>query len=80
MKIENSRIVFASGNTAHINAGIVGLSAEGRVGGGYDVTIWEDGTCTQWADTPTEQAIDVADMRELADHMIAEWARFRAAL
>jgi hypothetical protein len=46
MKLENDGIVFSDGRTEYANCGIIGISPEGGISGGYDQGIddiaWSD--------------------------------------
>lgn len=55
------------------NCGIVGLSPSGGLHGGYDETYYLPDECVEeeYADITARQAV------EIADHMIAEWTKFR---
>ena len=74
MKIEGDTITFSSGRTAYANNGIVGLGPKMSVTEGYDGGIG-------WPPLePDEDSLTADDMGELADHMVAEWTRFKATL
>ena len=67
MKIEGDRITFSTGAWRIANSGIVGLGPDLGVREGYD------------GEFDTElPGLTPAEWRELAEHMIAEWTRFRA--
>jgi hypothetical protein len=73
---DGRRIKFSSGRVLEPYAGVVGLSADGYVYGGYDDQFW-DGKPDPW-DAP--QNLDAADMVELADAMIERWRAFKQRL
>ncbi len=62
--------LLSTGKRLYVNCGIIGLSPEGAVSGGYDNPVFhpdDDGKLTP------------AECIELADYMLAEWQKFRAA-
>lgn len=76
MKIERSLITFTSGRTIKANDGIVGLAPDLSISGGYDTRIgWPT-----WLDPDEDGYVTAEDMRELADHMIEQWTRFKSSL
>ncbi len=68
---EHGNIIFSSGRYLSPNCGIVGLSHDGMLAGGYD----------QMENTTGDEAEDLSDrdLVELSDIMIERWQRFRAA-
>lgn len=79
LKIEGDTIKFSSGREAYANCGIVGISPELAISEGYDGHIgWPT---PEWWDEESRQArLSSDDMRELADHMMILWAKFKAEL
>ena len=76
MKIENGEVVFSSGRRRSANGGVIGLSSELDVSGGWDDGFWmPDGE--DWR--LPEDRIEKEDLIELADYMIALWTAFRTA-
>jgi hypothetical protein len=73
MIIEGDEITFSSGRTAYANCGIVGIGPELNISHGYDGDI-------DWPPLPVADALTTEDMRELADHMIATWKKFKKGL
>ena len=83
MKIDDDTITFSSGRTAYANNGIVGINDALELHEGYDGSIdwpipefWK----TDHPEYITERTLTADDMRELADHMIALWTKFKEAL
>jgi hypothetical protein len=70
-------IKFKSGNVMEPNCGIVGIDPDGKVSEGYD-NIFHGWPPEDWHYEPTKFTAD--DMRELADHMIARWQKFKEGL
>ena len=71
MKIDENThsVTFGStGKAVDCYGGMIGLSAELNVGGGYDDTI-------HFPDLQSE--LTPAEQLELADHMIERWKHFR---
>ncbi len=70
MKIDGGEYIFSSGRTIFARDGIVGISPDLGIYGGYD--DWH-------GDIPniTKTSEDQADMLELADYMIERWKKFR---
>lgn len=68
MKIDgpNNRVRFDdTGRDEYAYAGVIGLSPNGTVHTGYDDEMYSD--------------LSPAERKELADHMIAQWTKFRDA-
>ena len=64
LKIVGNEIHFSSGAWISAYSGVVGLSPELRVHGGYD-------------SSGEDLAMSQQDRRELAEHMIERWSQFR---
>lgn len=83
MKIEDDKIVFLSGRTAYANRGIVGLREPDEDGWhitvGYDGGLWSTGT-PYWHKEGDPRKLSPDDLRELADHMIDMWQRFKVSV
>ena len=83
MKFEDDKIVFSSGRTAYANRGIVGLSEpdEGgwQISEGYDGGLWHTGS-DDWREEGDPNKLSPDDLRELADHMIDMWQRFKVSI
>lgn len=67
LKIGDDEIVFSSGRTIYTHRGIIGLSPDGDLFQGYDGKFYPDD-------------VHADDARELADHMIERWQKFKAGL
>lgn len=73
-RIEGSKVILPSGRSIYANNGIVGLSPEMEVSQGYDGRV-------EWPPFDDEDnPLTADDMRDLADLMIRQWARFREML
>jgi hypothetical protein len=72
--IKKDTVTFASGHTLYAHAGIIGISPALELFYGYDGEIY-------WP-TPEWRTdiLTVADMVELADHMIGQWQKFKETL
>jgi hypothetical protein len=76
MKYQNSRYVMSTGREIYANQGIIGLSPDLHLSGGYDQGIeWPSG---DWLEP--EDRLTAEDMLELADEMISRWQRFRDSI
>lgn len=73
MNIEDDNVIFSTGKVRYANNGIVGLAPDLEVFGGYDHGFF----CppSEWDDDPV--TLTPAEQIELAEHMIAQWQRFR---
>lgn len=77
MKFEQDEIVFSSGRRCYVHAQVVGISPDLELSYGYDGGIpWP---IKEWRVTDAE-TLTAADVRELADYMIAQWQKFRETL
>lgn len=76
IRVDSDTIYFSSGRKAYANRGIVGISPELEISEGYDGGIdWP-----RYGEEPGEHGLTAADMAELADYMIEQWAKFKATL
>ena len=68
MIIERDTIILDTGRRIPANKGIVGLSPDGGIFGGYDdhihVVSWED-----------EDELTPDELIDIAEHMIASWGK-----
>lgn len=79
MKIDGDTITFSSGRTTYANYGIIGISPDLSLFGGYDGSI--DWPVPDWWQPEAKVGkLTSDDMRELADHMIATWTKFKETL
>ena len=79
MKIEEDTITFNSGHKAHATLGIVGINSQLELSEGYDRHIdWP--VPEWWQKQHPERTLTNEDMRELADHMIGLWTKFKETL
>jgi hypothetical protein len=80
MKVEGDKLIFSSGKIGYANCGVVGLSEPDKEDGwqiseGYDGGIDHEGS---WlGDGISDNALTKEECIELADYMIALWARFK---
>lgn len=75
---DGETVSFSSGRIARTHRGIIGLSPDLWVTHGYDGSIKYNPQEDQWDDDLDD--LTDADMRELADLMIARWTRFKTGL
>ena len=72
MRIDGDDLIMDDGKVYYANNGIVGLSPEGNIHGGYDDTIHlvdhDDGVAMDYA-----LVIPKAHRREIAEYMIRQW-------
>lgn len=82
IKVELDLITFSSGREAYANLGVVGLGPNLEIFEGYDGTIeFAPGErLFERTGEHQEHWLTADDLRELADHMIAEWTRYRETL
>lgn len=79
MRIEGDTVIFSSGRRRDANCGIIGLSPDLHVTGGYDQGFY---TPLQEGMPPGDQsnALTPSERIELADYMIEQWQRFKNAV
>ena len=71
--MDDSEITLKSGRKIYANLGIIGLSPDLEVSGGYDGGLmYAD---RRGADDDVYESVD--DLREIADLMIARWAAYK---
>lgn len=79
---EGSDFVFSSGRRVHAYRQMFGLSMHGAEGGfevgyGADGDVWP---AHDWMTDDPDGTLTAADMREVADMMIARWQAFKDTL
>lgn len=75
--ISADEIRFSSGRTAYAHRLMFSLNARMEVGYGADGDLdWPP----TWPQFQSDNSLTAEDMRELADYMIALWARFKESL
>ena len=81
MKIEGSKVIFSSGKERYAYSGIIGLSPEMNLTGGYDDRFWENDINEDWEDgDEASDDLSSSDLIELADYMIEQWGKFKAQM
>lgn len=75
-RINRDNFQFAcSERIAYANLGVIGIDPDGNLFGGYDDNF-EANQGDEFADD--ERALTPDERRELAEHMIERWHKFRA--
>jgi hypothetical protein len=73
MKVKGSDVTFeSSGITQYANGGIIGINPGLEVFGGYD-----DRGISQVFEHTDYRELTIAERRELADHMILLWQKYK---
>jgi hypothetical protein len=80
MKItDTNKVTFSTGKRIYAYGGIVGISEDLGVFGGYDQDFYDYEADYSWRTEPGEDAQHLTDAErvELADYMIERWNNFK---
>ena len=70
MKVLNNTITFSSGKIRDANCGIIGITGNLEIFGGYDEVVYQKGS-THWG----KEELTEKDLNELASYMITLWTK-----
>lgn len=74
MKIEGDNVIFSTGKVRSVNGGIIGLSPDLDITGGYDDGFYSKDMEDFYEDS---EKLTKEELIEIADYMIKQWQKFR---